>query len=337
MRRGRWRGVLLLGVTCAMLGVIVRRDGAWAQLAGKAGPTTPIHRDQPVYYEADTAEYDRQAELVILAGHVEIWQGDRVLRADRVTYDRRTGVAAASGHVVLVDPDGQVLFSDYAELSGDMKNGIMRNLAAQLAENGKLVANGARRTNAEINELSRAVYSTCDLCKAHPDQAPLWQLRARSAVQDLEDKRIEYRDVVLDIYGVPVFWLPYLTHADPSAKLASGLLVPSAGASSHLGAFLSTPYYWAIDPQSDAVITPTITAQNGPALDTVYRRRFNDGQIKINAGASTSTRRRRAPMCGTTTSIPRSICCPASCTWRGSARAHIRGSIPGSIRVSTRT
>jgi LPS-assembly protein len=163
-----------------------------------------------------------------------------------------------------------------------MKNGIMRNLAAQLAENGKLVANGARRTNAEINELSRAVYSTCDLCKAHPDQAPLWQLRARSAVQDLEDKRIEYRDVVLDIYGVPVFWLPYLTHADPSAKRASGFLVPSAGASSHLGAFLSTPYYWAIDPQSDAVITPTITAQNGPALDTVYRRRFNDGQIKIN-------------------------------------------------------
>ena len=34
---------------------------------------------------------------MIAQGHVEAWQGDHVLRADKVTFDRNTGVAAAQG------------------------------------------------------------------------------------------------------------------------------------------------------------------------------------------------------------------------------------------------
>ncbi len=296
--RAAWRALLLVSVGCGVLAAEVG-GGAWAQLAGKAGPTQPIQRDQPVYYQSDTAEYDREGGLVTLTGQVEIWQGDRVLRADRVTYDRKTAVAAATGHVVLLEPDGQVLFSDYAELTGNLKDGVLRNLSAQLAENGKLVANGARRTGAKINELSRVVYSTCDLCKAHPERAPLWQIRARSAVQDLDNKRIEYRDAVVDIYGVPVIWLPYLTHADPSAKRSSGFLVPSAGSSSHLGPFVGIPYYWAIDPQSDAIITPTIAARNGPQLATTYRRRFNAGEVKVNGSVAYDDKQAQAAVFAT--------------------------------------
>ena len=38
------------------------------------------------------------------------------MRADKITFDRNTGVAAATGHVVLLEPDGEVLFADYAEM-----------------------------------------------------------------------------------------------------------------------------------------------------------------------------------------------------------------------------
>ncbi len=255
---------------------------AHAQFAAKGGASVPVSRDQPVFYTADTASYDRDAQLVTLSGHVEIWQGERILRADAVTYDRKTGVAAGRGHVVLVDPGGQVLFSEYAELSGGMKDGILSRFSAQLAENGKLAANGARRTAGKLNELSRAIYTTCNLCKQHPERSPLWDIRARSAVQDLEHKRIEYRDAVIDIYGVPVAYLPYLVHADPSEKRASGFLVPGVGQSSHLGQFAEIPYYWAIDPQSDVTVRPIIAANAGPAVDANYRRRFNNGFVTVD-------------------------------------------------------
>jgi LPS-assembly protein len=244
-----------------------------------------IARDQPVYYQADSATYDRDSAIVTLDGHVEIWQDDKVLRADKVTLDRNSGVAAAEGHVSIVQPDGQVLFADYAELSQGMADGVLRDMSARLPQNGRLVANGARRTGGEINELSRAVYSTCNLCAANPDHAPLWEIRARSAVQDVANKRIEYHDAVIDLYGVPVAWFPYLTHPDPSEKRASGILVPSIGISKHLGPFVEVPYYLVIDKSTDATITPILAADKGPAVAGQYRQRFNNGTLNINASA----------------------------------------------------
>ena len=93
----------------------------------------PAARDQPVTFTADSVEYDRENALVIAQGHVEAWQNDHVLRADQITFDRNTGVAAANGNVVLLEPDGQVLFADYAELTQDMKNGVLRDMRAILA------------------------------------------------------------------------------------------------------------------------------------------------------------------------------------------------------------
>ena len=113
-----------------------------------------------------------------------------------------------------------------------MSDGVLRDMRALLAENGKLAANGARRLEAQTNELSRVIYSTCNVCAQHPDEPPLWDIRARSAVQDLVNKQIEYRDAVVDMYGLPVAYFPYLSQADPSQKRASGFLVPSIGQSS---------------------------------------------------------------------------------------------------------
>ncbi len=257
------------------------RDAA-AQLAGVASGSknaTPLDRNQPVAFTADHFEYDRTSGIVTATGHVEAWQNDHVLRADTVTFDRNTNVAAASGHVVIVEPDGQVLFSDYAELTQGMREGVLKGMRTLLAENGKLIANGARRTDGKINELTHAVYTTCNLCKTDPTRPPLWQLRAYTARQDIENKQIEYEDVTLDMFGVPVGYLPYFSHADPSVRRASGFLVPSFGNSSHIGYFASIPYYWAIDEQQDVTIEPEVTSGSGEQISAQYRRRFNNGTV----------------------------------------------------------
>ena len=254
-----------------------------ALMSGGANP--PGSRDQPVTFTADAVEYDRENALVIAEGHVEAWQNDHVMRADRITFDRNTGVAAAKGNVVLLEPDGQVVFADYAEMTQDMKNGVMRDMRAILAQNGRLAANGVRRTEGELNELSRVVYSTCNLCAKDPTKPPLWQIRALSGVQDLEHKKIEFEDAVLEMYGIPVAYMPYFWNADPSVKRASGLLIPSLGVSSHLGGFFAQPYYWVIDDQSDATFTPMVTTRAGPQIAIEYRRRFNNGYVLIDGSA----------------------------------------------------
>ncbi len=272
--------VLLL----AILPVVALPGAVRAQLSALTNPGAhpQASRDQPVTFTADSVEYDRENSLVIADGHVEAWQNDSVLRADHMTFDRNTGVAAVKGNVALLQPDGQVIFADYAELTQDMKNGVFRDVRAIMAENGRMAANGARRTDGEINEMSKVVYSTCNLCAKDPTKPPLWQIRALSAVQDLEHKKIEYQDAVLEMYGFPVGYMPYFWHVDPSVKRGSGLLIPSLGYSSHLGAFYAQPYYWVIDDQSDATFTPMITTSAGPQLSVEYRRRFNNGSLLLD-------------------------------------------------------
>ncbi|WP_158743361.1 LPS-assembly protein LptD [Acidisphaera sp. L21] len=278
-------------IAVAMVGAValaLPRPAA-AQLGSVVGGsknTTPMDRNQPVAFTADNFEYDRTAGIVTASGHVEAWQNDHVLRADKITFDRNTNVAAATGNVVMVEPDGQVLFADYAELTQGMREGVLKDMRALLAENGKLAANGARRVDGKVNELTHAVYTTCDLCKTDPTKPPLWQIRALTATQDLENHQIEYRDATIDMLGVPVAFLPYLSHPDPSVRRASGFLVPSFGQSSHIGAFLATPYFWAIDPNQDVTITPEVTTGSGEELAAEYRRRFNNGVLHVEGATA---------------------------------------------------
>jgi len=240
-------------------------------------------KNEPVTFSADEVDYDKDKSLVTATGHVEAWQNGHVMRADKVTFDRNTGVAAALGHVVLLEPDGEVLFADYAEMQNNMNDGILKDMRALLKQNGRLAANGMQRTNGQINELSKVVYTTCNLCAKDPSRPPLWQIRASSAVQDLEHKKIEYKDATLEMFGVPVAYFPYFWHADPSVKRESGILPPLVGTSSNIGVFYGQPYYWVIDDQSDATFLPMLTTRAGPQLDVEYRRRFNAGELLVNA------------------------------------------------------
>lgn len=278
MKRATLAGLLLASLASvpahAQLGGVIRQSH---------GPA--ITSKQPVSFTADQVEYDRPDGLVIAIGHVEAWQNGHVLRADRIVFNRKTGTAAATGHVVLMEPDGEVLFADYAEVTNNMHDAVLKDMRARLAENGKLAANGGRRIGGVLNELSKVVYSPCNLCKKNPSAPPFWQIRAASATEDLQHKRIEYRDAELQMFGIPVAYTPYLTMPDPSVKRSSGLLMPGAGVSSHLGTFAYIPYYWVINGQSDATFTPILTTRSGPQLQAEYRRRFNNGYLRLDGMA----------------------------------------------------
>jgi len=239
----------------------------------------PRPSEAPVTFTADEVEYDQENGIVTARGKVEAWQEGRLLRADEFTYNRNTGVATARGNVQLHEADGQVLFADQVELKNQMRDGVLEGVRALLAANGRLAANGARRTDGAINEFGRVVYSACDLCPTDPTRAPLWQVEARRATQDKNDLRISYRDATVRMFGVPIFWTPYFSHPDPSSPRASGFMFPTFGVTKLLGAFTETPYYWAIDDSSDLLITPIIATNVAPNLGAEYRKLFNNGSL----------------------------------------------------------
>ncbi len=157
-----------------------------------------------------------------------------------------------------------------------------------LADRSRLAANTGRRTNGNRTELRRGVYSPCDLCKDDPSAPPAWQLKAREISHDKELQLIEFKDATMEIDGWPVFYSPYISAPDPSAKRASGFLIPSAGGSNTLGANVTIPYYWVLGPDKDLTLAPRFMTKAGVLLAGDYRERFSNGELDAIASVNRS-------------------------------------------------
>ena len=273
-------GALMAALTAVLAGLPCTAAAQLTNIGG--GPTAASNSSAPVTFLADSVNYDKANNIVTAAGHVRAWQNGQTLYADKVVLNRNTDVVTASGHVVLSEPGGETVYASHAVLSKGMKNAVMLGVAARLAQNGRMIANGGQRYNGDIERLSKIVYSTCNLCKSDPTKPPLWQIRASSATRDLQHKRVEYENAVMEIHGIPVFYLPYMTQPDPSVKRQTGLLVPASGSTSRLGFFTALPYYIVINNSSDITLTPIIAVKTGPVLDAKYRKAFNNGILNID-------------------------------------------------------
>lgn len=244
-------------------------DGGDGEVQGK----------QPVDFSADSLTYDRELGIITARGDVVIVNEGQRLIADVVTYNQNTDVVTARGNVVMFEPSGEEVYADYVEVTGDLKDGVIRDIGVILQDHSRLAAAGGRRSGGNLMEMRKAVYSPCNLCPDDPDAPPLWQIKAVQVIHNKEEQIVQYRDAWLEVAGVPVAYTPFFQHPDPTVKRRSGLLAPSIGSSSDLGAVLKTPYYWNIDPYSDATLTPLITTEEGSGLITEYRQNFARGEV----------------------------------------------------------
>ncbi len=290
MREGGISGRPALALPALLLAAVL--FGTWA--AGTAQAQTAPSPDLPVLITADEVGYDQKNGIVTARGNVEISQDDRVLRADSLTYNQRTRIVIASGNVSLTEPTGEVMFADRVEITDDLKDGVVTNFRLLFPDETRIAANDARREGGVRTEMNQVVFSPCKKCEDEDaDEPPLWQIKARKVVHDQESHDIEYYDAVLEMFGVPVAYTPYLTHPDPTVKRRSGFLVPSYGNDSQLGIILKTPYFIVLGPDKDLTVEPIFTSKERAGLAAEYRQRIVDGKFKVD-GSFTRVHRRGA-------------------------------------------
>ena len=268
---------------------------AQAQFESSADPLTnrplelaadsPFRDPDIIYLEADELINNEAAKLLTAQGQVIGRYQDRTLHADQVIYNLESGAVVATGNVIITDPTGAVQSADKIELSNTLEAGNAANFTAQQPGGGTLAAAFITRTEGEEVELYNAYYTPCEICedaeKNGKPAKPSWRIKARKVSQDRETRTIRYNDAVFELLGLPVFYTPYLAHADPSARRASGILTPFAGYDSATGVFASVPYYWAIDDYTEATFTPHVFTNVNPLLEYQLARKTNTGRIDI--------------------------------------------------------
>jgi LPS-assembly protein len=234
----------------------------------------------PVSFQARQISHDDEAQTVTAIGDVQLEQGNKILRADKMVYNLGTDTVDAIGNVSLLDEDGNVHFAEYVELSKDLKKGFIHSLLSLLADGSRFTAAEAKR-DGDVTTMTDGSYTPCKVCETDPK--PLWQIRADKVVHNQKTKTVRYDNARLEFMGVPLLYTPVFSHADPTVKRKSGFLRPSYGYSSDVGAYVQGGYYFGdIAPDKDATLIVRPTALEGTLLQGEWRQRFENGRVEID-------------------------------------------------------
>ena len=216
--------------------------------------------------QADELIYDNDNARVTAKGNVELYYGNYTLLADRVIYDRSANTLSAEGNVRIKDPDGAVITSDQITLTDDFRDGFIESLKLVTKDDTRIVAASASRQAGNVTVFEKGWFTPCKPCVEKPDKAPTWRIRAGKITHKTDQATIKFKNVVFDLFGVPVVWVPYFQMADPTVKRKSGFLMPSYSHSNELGNTVQIPYYFALSDHYDFTFAPMVTEKAGTLL-----------------------------------------------------------------------
>ena len=270
---------LLAGAAVALLWT------ACAHAQAPAGPSPDGLQKDEMYMEADEVIREDDAGLTTANGNIEVRYNGRTLRANRLIYNDQTGVIRAYGNIVIINSDGTFEYAEEIVLDEDMRAGVALGFSARLQENVKIAAASAAKRNENVEELSKAIYTPCEICAQDGSaKTPTWSIAAERVIRDKKRRVVYYRNARFKLFGVSVVYLPLFWHADPAAERSSGFLVPKASVSDRRGLSYEQPYYWVISPSTDAIISPQVNSKIAPFLNGQLRKRFYSGDVDFRFG-----------------------------------------------------
>jgi LPS-assembly protein len=291
LTRRTGRTLLLAGAAATVCGLAATTTAS-AQTANRLkGPSTPLPDDglgpRDLLLQADTIAYDKPNNTVTATGHVQARYQGRTLRTDRLEYNSVTGAAHAVGHAVIINADGTSQYGDDVTLDDQFRAAVAIGFGAHEPGNVTMTAGTAMRRNETVNQLNNAIYTTCNICAEDGSpKNPSWRIEATRITEDREHAVIYYRNAVVKVLGIPVFYSPIFWHPDYTVARRSGLLAPVIQYSSRRGFSYQQGYLFTVNPSTDLVVSPQINSRVNPLLDLRYTERFYSGMIDIRAGTT---------------------------------------------------
>ena len=133
------------------------------------------------------------------------------------------------------------------------------------------------------NIFNKSIFSQCAFRK--DDSCPPWSIQASQILHDNKKKTIYYDNAVIKIYDIPLFYLPKLSHPDPTVKRRSGFLV-QVFYSKNLGSAITVPYFVDLGEDKDFTFTNKLFFSEHPLLLGEYRQAFKNSNLILDFGYS---------------------------------------------------
>ena len=138
------------------------------------------------------------------------------------------------------------------------------------------------RLNDLGSSFNKSVFTLCEF--KENEKCPPWTLQASKMTHDNKSKTIYYDNAVIKIYDVPIFYLPFLSHPDPSVERRSGLLPPTFSDSKNLGSGIAIPYFWDLGKDKNFTVTSRLFVDENPLFIGEYHQAFKNSNFLTDFG-----------------------------------------------------
>ncbi len=241
-----------------------------------------ISADQKIKIIADKMQVNKNDGIITASGNA-IAQDEKgsIIKSDKIIYNESQSTIRAEGNIVFNDIEGNTYFIDKLKSDDEINRLEATRVKARLDDNSRIVGSSLVKNN-EISKIENAEYTPCLEDDYLIKNCPGWKLKAGSIYQDNETKTIHYDHARIHLFNIPVLYLPYFSHPDPSVKKRSGFLMPTFETDQNLGDAFSMPIFYNIKSNMDLTFTPTLQSKSNDFYSFNFRHLSNLGLFNID-------------------------------------------------------
>ncbi len=271
--------------------------------------------------QASKAEYYEKSKILKTSGKTKITTSDKyILEGSNITIDNKNNLIKSKENSILTDLDGNTIYlenfeyqttenifksigfvkiDDYKKNSLEFsqiyidtkKNEIIgsdikaflndENFKVSEKNKPRVFANNFN-SNKEKSTFIKSIFTLCDY--RENDKCPPWSIQSSKMLHDSKKKTIYYNNAVIKVYDVPIFYIPKLSHPDPTVKRRSGFLPPSISDTKNLGESVSIPYFFDIAKNKNFTLTNRLYTTENPLFLGEYHQVFKDSFFMADFG-----------------------------------------------------
>ena len=242
-----------------------------------------INAEEKIKIYADEVRVDEVNEKVTATGNAVAVNEDNIkIKSDKLIYNKSINYLEANGNVIINDQMKNTFFLDELNASNNFNTISGKSVKARLHDDSRIVGSNFDKKD-KISIAENAEYTPCIKENYLIKNCPGWKLKSKKIYHDSENRTIHYDHAQIQLFNIPVFYLPYFSHPDPSVKKRSGFLMPTIQTDNQLGETFSIPIFVNLNSNRDLTFTPNIqtTANNFYNLD--YRHLNDSFNLEINS------------------------------------------------------
>ncbi len=242
-------------------------------------PQTPQGVPVKLVYKYQKRESLPHGNLYTLDGDVVIYYRTFIVHADHATYNDGTGEIDARGHMMIDGgPDNEHFLADHGTINVDADTGdffdVEGTLGVERNPRGRMVftsPNPFAVTGREVLQLGqgkyRVIHGTMTSCRM---PKPDW--RILSQMIELNNGVAKTSNGFFELFGMPVMYLPYVTHPIAEQR-ETGILLPYIGNNTSKGLILGEGFYLTLGRSADLTIASQYFSKRGWAPNGMFRYR----------------------------------------------------------------